>query len=76
MKITTTTWPALAEAVSPGCYRFFCKFLRYNQFDKTTVLEIDGDEFTLPDSQVRVGLSEGKLKCDIRERMAKTLGLI
>lgn len=75
MKITTPTWPALPELVTPGCYRFLCKFLRFNQFDKTTVLDIDGDEFTLPQSQVVVGLSEGRLKCDIRERIVKNLGL-
>lgn len=76
MKTTTIAWLQLPATVTPNCYRFFCKFLRRNLFDNTLVLDVDGMECTVPAGQVTVGLVDGALCCDIKERLAINLGLV
>ena len=76
MKTTTIAWQCLPEQVTPNCYRFFCTFLRHNLFDNTIILDVDGQECALPVSQVTVGLVDGKLCCDIKERVAINLKLV
>jgi hypothetical protein len=70
-----TTMPQLPKDLTPNSYRFFCRVIRTNIFDQTVVLDVEGQEVTLKESQVKVGLVDGNLCADIKEHAVKQWGL-
>lgn len=67
----------LPKTVPGDCYRFRCSYIRHNLFTGCLVLEIDGDEFEVPEHAVKLGKNEeGLLCCDVKERTAKEIGLV
>lgn len=74
--MTVTTSTNLPTTVPNNCYRFFGKAVTTRTAPGYIVVDIDGDEFTVKETTVRLGYVNGKQCIDVRDYVAEQIGLV